>query len=79
MTLREQVALLLFQQRLPMASGEDVGQLQRTVDVVPEAILAAAGDLLSERGLICDRFGDGGYVRRAEPLRQLLRALEASC
>jgi hypothetical protein len=37
--------------------------------VVPAAILAASGDLLIEHGLICDRFGDGGYVRRTEALR----------
>lgn len=76
MTLRECVALLLYQQLLPAATAEDVGKLQRTDTVVPANVLAAAGDLLEQHGLISCRFGDGGYVRRSQALRHLLQALE---
>lgn len=76
MNLRERVALLLFHQSLPATTAEDVGHLQRTNAVVPVEILAAAGDLLEQHGLITNRFDDGGFVRRARALDQLLQALQ---
>lgn len=51
--------------------------MQRASKVMPAAILAPSGDLLIEHRLDCDRFDDGGYVRRTEALRQLLQALRA--
>ncbi|KPG91904.1 hypothetical protein AEQ67_28400 [Pseudomonas sp. RIT-PI-q] len=75
MNLRERVALLLFHQSLPATTVEDVVHLQRTNSVVPAEILAAAGDLLVQHGLITDRFGDGGLVLRARALDELLQAL----
>lgn len=75
MNLRERVALLLFHQSQSISSAEDVSQLQRTNAVVPAEILTVAGDLLEQHGLITNRFDDGGYVRRARALDQLLQAL----
>lgn len=76
LTLRECVALLLYQRLLQAAMAEDVGTLQRTDAVAPTDVLAAAGDLLEQHGLISCRFGDGGYVRRSQALRHLLQTLE---
>ncbi|PPA01677.1 hypothetical protein C4E44_23390 [Pseudomonas sp. MWU12-2312b] len=76
MTLRERVALLLYQQLLTAALAEDAGKLQRTDAVVPADVLAAAGDLLEQHGLISHRLGDGGYVRRSHALQHLLQTLK---
>ncbi|MNH83970.1 hypothetical protein D3C81_842590 [compost metagenome] len=76
MTLRERVALLLYHQPSPFATAEDVSTLQRVDAVVPAEILAAAGDLLEEYGMITHRFGDDGFVRRSQALRRLLQSLD---
>lgn len=75
MILRERVALLLYHQMPPVETAEDVGELRRTDVVVPAEILAAAGDLLEQHGLISNRFDDGGFVRRSFALGRLLQAL----
>lgn len=76
--MRERVALLLFYQSQSISSAEDVNQLQCTDAVVPAEILAAAGDLLEQHGLITNHFEGGGYVRRARALDQLLQPLVKS-
>lgn len=76
MTLRERVALLLYQQLLPLASAEDAGQIQRAIVVVPAEILIAAGDLLELHGLITDRFDNGGFARRLGALQHLIEAID---